>query len=399
MRVGTPGFVPERLIEARAARRILSKKALATLISVNPSTVTRWEDGTSAPDADALAELAAHLHVRREYFLRPVANSDRPLFYRTLASTLIKDLNYQESQMRWLQEISSIVEHYVDFPEVDLPDVLKGTSYKQLRDEDIERIASDLRDHWGIGHGPCLDMMPLLERIGCIVGSIEMGTSKLDGLCSWAHGNERPHILLSTDKMSFPRRQMDAAHELGHAILHHSVTEDELKKDLKEIERQAFRFASAFLLPATTYAYEVKNASLASLLSLKERWRVSVKAQIRRLSDLDLIPEDHATSLYKLYSAKGWSREEPLDREWPISEPTLLTNALQLIVNSGVRSKSDLLSVEFTMKAGDIENLTALPPGWFSKTGELIGLKLRDGTSDRNAVGASAILPFSPRRR
>jgi len=90
-------------------------------------------------------------------------------------------------------------------------------------------------------------------------------------------------------------------------------------------------------MPATTYSYEVKNASLASLLTLKERWRVSVKAQTRRLSDLDLIPEDHATSLYRLYSAKGWNREEPLDRNWPISEPAILANALQLIVDSAVR--------------------------------------------------------------
>jgi Zn-dependent peptidase ImmA (M78 family)/transcriptional regulator with XRE-family HTH domain len=396
MRVGTPGFVPERLIEARAARRILSKKALATAMSVNPSTVTRWEDGSSAPDAEALSALASQLHVRREYFLRPVAYSDRPLFYRTLSSTLVKDLNYQESQMRWLQEISGIVEHYVDFPEIDIPDVLNGASYKQLRDEDIEQIASDMRVRWGIGEGPCIDMMPLLERIGCIVASIEMGTAKLDGLCSWTSGSERPHILLSTDKMSFPRRQMDAAHELGHAILHRNVTEDELKKDLKEIERQAFRFASAFLMPATTYSYEVKSPSLASLLTLKERWRVSVKAQIRRLSDLDLIPSEYATSLYKLYSAKGWSREEPLDRNWQISEPTLLRNSLELIVESAVRGKSDLLNVEFTMKAGDIENLAALPPGWFSKAGELVSLKLRDSGSTAQAT-APTILPF-PRR-
>lgn len=365
-------------------------------MSVNPSTVTRWEDGSSAPDAEALSALASQLHVRREYFLRPVAHSDRPLFYRTLSSTLVKDLNYQESQMRWLQEISGIVEHYVDFPEIDIPDVLNGASYKQLRDEDIEQIASDMRVRWGIGEGPCIDMMPLLERIGCIVASIEMGTAKLDGLCSWASGSERPHILLSTDKMSFPRRQMDAAHELGHAILHRNVTEDELKKDLKEIERQAFRFASAFLMPATTYSYEVKSPSLASLLSLKERWRVSVKAQIRRLSDLDLIPSEYATSLYKLYSAKGWSREEPLDRNWQISEPTLLRNSLELIVESAVRGKSDLLNVEFTMKAGDIENLAALPPGWFSKAGELVSLKLRDSGSTAQAT-ASTILPF-PRR-
>lgn len=398
MRVGTPGFVPERLIEARAARRIPSKKALATLLSVNPSTVTRWEDGKSAPDADALAELAAHLHVRREYFLRPIISSDRPLFYRTLSSTSAKDLNYQESQMHWLQEISSIVEHYVDFPEVDIPDVLNGSSYKQLRDEDIEQIASDLRERWGIGHGPCTDIMQRLECIGCIVGSIEMSTSKLDGLCSWVQGSNRPYILLSTDKMSFPRRQMDAAHELGHAVLHRNVTDEELRKNLKEIERQAFRFASAFLMPVTTYPYEVKEASLAALLSLKERWRVSVKAQIRRLSDLNLIPEEHALSLYKLYSAKGWNREEPLDRDWPISKPTLLANALQLIVDSGIRSKSDLLSVEFTMKAGDIENLAALPPGWFSKNAEVIRLKLRESIAENITFSSSQIVEF-PRKK
>ncbi|HEY0120240.1 MAG TPA: ImmA/IrrE family metallo-endopeptidase [Rhizobium sp.] len=162
--------------------------------------------------------------------------------------------------MRWLQEISSTLQHYVDFPEVDIPNVMNGLTYKQLRDEDIEGIAQDLRAHWKLGQGPCLNVLEVLERIGIVVGSIEMGTSKLDGLCSWSQGEERPHILLASDKMSLPRRQMDAAHELGHAVLHKGVTEAELKADLKEIERQAFRFASAFLMPATTYVYEVIRA-------------------------------------------------------------------------------------------------------------------------------------------
>ena len=117
---------------------------------------------------------------------------------------------------------------------------------------------------------------------------------------------------------------MDAAHEMAHAILHRNVTEAELKQNLKEIETQAFRLASAFLLPSTTYPHEVSRPSLAALQTLKERWRVSIKAQIKRLADLDMLPEYHATQLYKLYSAKGWSKEEPLDREWPVSEPRLL---------------------------------------------------------------------------
>jgi Zn-dependent peptidase ImmA (M78 family) len=105
------------------------------------------------------------------------------------------------------------------------------------------------------------------------------------------------------------------------------VSGDELKKDLKAIESQAFRLASAFLLPSTTYPHEVRHPSLAALLLLKERWRVSIKAQIRRLVDLDIITPEHATDLYKLYSAKGWTREEPLDREWKVSEPRMMADA------------------------------------------------------------------------
>jgi Zn-dependent peptidase ImmA (M78 family) len=397
MRVGTPGFVAARLTEARAARRIASMSALARLLSVNASTVARWEDGSSAPDADALTALANILHVRREFFLRPVVENERPMFHRALASTLVRDIDYQRIQMKWMQEIASILQHYTDFPPVDIPDVLAGCNYKQLRNEDIERIALDLRRHWKVGEGPCTDMVPLLERIGVIVGTIEMGTAKLDGHCAWSVNEGRPHILLATDKMSFPRRQMDAAHELAHAILHRNVSEAELKKNLADIETQAFRLASAFLLPSTTYPVEVNYPSLAKLLSLKERWRVSIKAQIKRLADLEIIPAYHATDLYKLYSAKGWNREEPLDREWPLAEPRNLADAMRLIVNSGIRTKADLLAVEFTMTAGDVENITGLPAGWFSaKSGEVVQLKpevQRSATSEQPGV----VLPFSRR--
>ena len=377
MRVGTPGFVPARLVEARAARRISSQKALASLISVSPGSVSKWESGTHAPDADALVILANQLKVRPEYFLRPTFTSSRPKFCRTLSSTLVRDLDYQDAQMNWLQEVSSIVGHYVELPTLDLPDMLAGSSYKQLREEDIEQIALKLRKHWNLGEGPCADVLSLLERVGCVVGSIEMGTSKLDGLCSWAEKDGRPHILLATDKMSFARRQMDAAHELGHAILHGAVTKSELKSNLQFIEAQAFRFASAFLMPSTTYPHEVRNPSLAMLQVLKERWRVSIKAQIKRLSDLAIISSEYSTSLYKLYSAKGWnSRGEPLDNAWKLSEPSLLRDAISLIVESGTRTKTDLLNVEFTMQAGDIENLTGLAAGWFSDKGGVV-LQLR----------------------
>jgi Zn-dependent peptidase ImmA (M78 family)/DNA-binding transcriptional regulator YdaS (Cro superfamily) len=395
MRVGTPGFIGKRLTEARAGRRISSMSALARLIGVSPSTVARWEDGSIAPDANALTQLSSALQVRQEFFLRPIYKSDGPMFYRSLSSALVRDLEYQHCQMSWLHEISAILQHYVDFPAADIPDVLGSASYRQLRDEDLEQIALDLRRHWKIGEGPCADVMALLERVGFVIGAIEMGTSKLDGLCSWSTDG-RPHILLATDKMSFPRRQMDAAHEMAHAILHRNVTDAELKKNLKEIERQAFRLASAFLLPSTTYPHEVPRPSLAALQVLKERWRVSIKAQIKRLSDLEVIPEDHAPQLYKLYSAKGWSKEEPLDREWPVTEPRLLRDSMNMIVSSGIRTKDDLLAVEFTMRPGDVENLASLPPGWFSElTGEVVQLKPEATRTNTKLETSGVVVPFN----
>nr|WP_256380015.1 XRE family transcriptional regulator [Bradyrhizobium sp. Cp5.3] len=370
--------------------------ALARRLSMSASTVARWEDGTSAPDADAMTALTSALQVRREYFLRPIQKNSRAMFYRSLSSTLVRDIDYQQSQLRWLQEISSVLQHYVDFPAVDVPDVLGKSSYRQLRDEDIERIALDLRRHWKIGEGPCTDVVALLERVGAIVGSIEMGTAKLDGVCTWSEPEGRPHVLLATDKMSFPRRQMDAAHEMAHAVLHKNVSQDELKKDLKQIEDQARRLAGAFLLPSTTYPYEVKRPSLAMLQTLKERWRVSIKAQIKRLADLELIPEGHDVDLYKLYSAKGWNREEPLDCEWPLTEPRTLAHALNLIADAGVRTKADLLAVEFTMSAGDVENLASLPPGWFSApAAEVVQLKVTSSRSPSSTEMGGVVVPFT----
>ncbi len=393
MRAGTTGFISERLKEIRWARRIPSMSALARVLSINPSTVSRWEDGSYAPDPEALADLASKLGVRQEYFLRPVFSDDRPMFLRSLSDTRLRDLDYQRSQMRWLQEISNVVQHYVDLPRVDIPDVLGGVSYRQLRDEDIEKIALDLRKHWGMSDGPCTDVVGLMERVGFVIGVIEMGTRKLDGLCSWSPVDKRPHVLLASDKMSFFRRQMDAAHEMAHGILHRDVPQDEFKKNLPFIEEQAFHLASAFLLPSTIYPFEARMGSLASLVPLKERWHVSIKAQIMRLKDLEVIPEEAATHLYKMYSSKGWSRGEPMDDQWKPVEPRALKDALHLIVDEGVRSKADLLGLEFTVSAGDVENLTGLPNGWFgNEPADIVKLKpVTSGTDGISGKGADIV--------
>jgi Zn-dependent peptidase ImmA (M78 family) len=229
----------------------------------------------------------------------------------------------------------------------------------------------------------------------------EMGTTALDGLCNWSKTDGRPYMMLANDKMSFFRRQMDAAHEMSHAIIHRNVTAEELRRDFTLIERQAFRLASAFLLPASGFAMAVGYPTLSGLLTLKDQWRVSVKAMIRRCRDLDLVDDDGQIQLYKYYSAKGWNREEPLDRSTTVAQPRLLAQAIGMIADSGRRTKDELVSWDFTIPARDIEELVALPAGWFGReTGQVVHLRLNSNVRAFNDPGdqSAEVVPFSSYR-
>ena len=396
MRTGTPNFMKERLREARDARGIDTLITLAALLGVNSSTVSRWEDGSSTPAPEKLLEIAEKLNVRPTYFLRePLGHGDGPTFFRSLASARKRELRRQLARLRWLQEISTILQHYATLPVVNLPDLLNGETYRDLRDEDIERIAHDLRLHWGLGEQPIPNVIETLEHAGFIIGCDEMGTTALDGLCNWSELDQRPYILLANDKMSFFRRQMDAAHEMAHAVLHRDVSAEELRRDFKIIEKQAFRLASAFLMPATTFALAAKSPTLAKLLTIKDRWRVSVKAMIKRCRDLHLISNEEERQLYKYYSAKGWSREEPLDQIEPVAKPRLLAQALGMIVDAGKRTKPELLASEFTIPAKDVEELVGLSEGWFSdRTGEVVTLRTGAGRIRKDGHFVGEVINF-----
>ncbi|QJE73421.1 ImmA/IrrE family metallo-endopeptidase [Aerophototrophica crusticola] len=399
MKTGTPRFVKERLREAMDARGISTLVTISDLLNVHTSTISRWEHGDSTPTPEKLIELANALKVRPSYFLRPLfVHGSNPFFFRSLASARKRDLARQRARLRWAQEVSYIAQHYVKFPALNLPDFLNGASYKSLRDDDLENISKSMREHWKIGDRPITNMIEVCEKNGVVVCCDEMGTSALDGLCNWSEYDYRPYILLANDKMSFFRRQMDAAHELAHAVLHKNATHDELKNNFKLIENQAFRLASAFLMPADNFSLELGVPTLSKLLLLKEKWRVSIKAMIRRCRDLELFDEDYERQLYKYYSAKGWSREEPMDRDVQPAKPKLVYQAIRMVVEAGMRTKQDFLDNDFTIYGHDIEELFGFDEGWFDKGSGVI-LTLQPNATTASTKGTGVVVPFTPRQR
>lgn len=365
MRTGVPEFVGERLAEARAARGITSRKALADLLDKAPSTVSRWELGELQPEPAALQQMSSVLNLPVTFFLAMPDRRRSTTFFRSLQATLKTQRSMQQVQLSWLMDVTASLEEFAVLPEVVLPTDLVEGRFLSLRDEDIEGAAIQLREAWGLGLKPIPNVLRCIEDAGIVVASDLMETTKLDGLSAWDEAGERPFMLLATDKQSFARRQFDAAHELGHLALHRAVTEGELEKHFRLIEEQANRFAAAFLLPADQYPLEVSEVGLWALERLKTRWKVSMKAQIVRLSQLSLIGEEQAQRLYRAYNARGYAKGEPMDDHWALQEPTLLSDVMHAIVDEGGVSKAELLE-HFTLGASDVERLARLPRGWLT---------------------------------
>ena len=394
MRNGVPGFVGAKLAEARLGRGISSRKALADMLQRAPSTVIRWEEGETSPEPAALSELSRALSVPEEFFLTERPGGGGLSFFRSVSASLKSDRNAQETRLLWLSDITAVAEHYAYLPQVDIPDVLRGRTFRTLRDDDIEQAAQVARDYWGLGLAPISNMVAFLERIGVVVASEAMETDCLDAVSRWG-ADDRPYVLLADDKQSMVRRQFDCAHELGHLVLHRHVSKEEFADNFKLIESQADRFASAFLLPSAQFPLEVGRCALWDLERLKIRWRVSIKAQIVRLSRLCIVDKDAATRLFKIYSAKGYSRSEPFDAEWELPRPTLLADVFRTIVSEGQLSKSELRA-DFSLLPHDVESLSALPSGWLtSETARVVILRpLRSDKASIRDRGESSIIPI-----
>jgi Zn-dependent peptidase ImmA (M78 family) len=97
---------------------------------------------------------------------------------------------------------------------------------------------------------------------------------------------KQPLVVLTADK-TLDRQRFDAAHELGHLVLH---IEEEAGNRI--LEEQAHMFAAAFLMPQALIKNDLPSRLEWSVFrSLKEIWGVSVQALLRRAKDLDRMSE------------------------------------------------------------------------------------------------------------
>jgi Zn-dependent peptidase ImmA (M78 family) len=149
-------------------------------------------------------------------------------------------------------------------------------------------------------------MVHLLEAKGIEVYWLNVQSPCVDAV-SYRRAAQ-PFVFLNTASTSGERCRLSAAHELGHLVLHPDLS----SLDNHEIEDEANRFASAFLLPREQFEAEAPRAPILDLLlQLKNRWEVSVAAMIVRGYQLGRYSRWHYENAFKELSRRGWRTKEP----------------------------------------------------------------------------------------
>ncbi|GEO26692.1 transcriptional regulator [Alicyclobacillus acidoterrestris] len=356
-------LVPLRLKQARQARGITASE-LAELVGVSRQMINRYESGASLPSPEVCFRLAQELNVPIGFFSKPVDETDSAgaVFYRKAAATTDRVQRMVEERVRWIWNITSYIEKFVDLPKKDLPDFGnierpdEGWNY-----DVIEELAAKTRRAWGLGDGPIGNLVMLLEQHGVIIGRLPEMSQHVDA-CSWVT-KSHPFMLLESSKTAV-RERFDLAHELGHLVLHTGIDPEIVldKQTHKRIEDEAHRFASAFLLPKDTFSMEVVLPSLAQLQILKSRWKVSISAMVYRIRDLELIDQMSFQRLYKQISGRGWNRQEPLDDSLEKEQPSLLRESFELLIEHQIKTPEGILN-DLELPQADVESLCVLPKG------------------------------------
>ena len=397
---GTVGFIGERLSEALEVRGV-SGAALAQMIGITPMAVYQYVRGNTSPRPETMQRICQTLNFPERFFKKPVrkrSDDEQEKFWRSFSSATKSARLQAGRRFRWVKEIVEYLDTTLEFPAVNLPAFDIPPDPLSLNSDDIERLAGNLRAFWHVGEGPISNLTLLLENNGIILSRLAMGTDRIDAFSQWSDTDKLPYIVLATDKSNGVRSRSDAGHELGHLAVHRLLDNSSIRKGAihKEVEKQAFLFGAAFLLPEDQFLSELWAPTLDAFRSLKDRWKVAIGMMIHRCVDLRVITEDQAKRLWINYNRRKWKTKEPLDDDIQIEHPRLLRKSMELLVSEGVKTPQAILE-DLSLPMGDVAEICGLPTNFFTGDSGVVQMpRLRtSGTSsERNGAPRGQIVQF-----
>lgn len=349
-------FEPTRLMVARR-RRGLTQRELADVCNKTSQYISMLERGEWVPSQEMVNEMARALDFPSSFFFKePIElTDDDALSFRARRSmkSETRDVGLGTGDIA-ANIISVDLEERFRLPNPDIPDYSSRSP---------EEAADQLRADWKLGYEPIQNMVHLLESKGVRMYWLHHESPSLDAYCFWK--DEKPFIVLNSLKDAGERARFDAAHELGHLVLHRC----EKSLDTKKIEDEANRFASAFLMPAETFQLEFPDRpELGHLYRLKPRWKVSVSAMVMRGADLNIFSEWQKRQALTQLSAMGMRTKEKL--RIPREQSKLHKMVFEALAKSDISSVaySEMLNLSFN----DVGELMPVAQEFVSKAGSTI---------------------------
>lgn len=340
-------FDGKRLSVARRLRR-MQRTALAAQTSVTAAAITQYERG-GRPTNTVAAELALALGVPIEFFRqgRPLTTvSTGEAHFRSLRATPAISRDQALAFAEIALAVIEVIEQYVDLPQVtDIIEPIDDEPSPTL----IASIAADTRSRLRVEPGPVPHVTRLLEAHGIITLRLPPEIDpRVDAFSTEA--GHRPLVLLSPLKDDRARSRFDAAHELGHLVMHQDV-----EPGSKIIETHAHQFAAEFLAPTPELEPDLpRKVDWDALLQAKTKWGISLAALVYRCHAIGLWGEHSYRRANQHLRSQGCPEPGPLG---PPESPYLLGAAVDLLNQAGTTTDDLARASRFTIE--QIDNIVA----------------------------------------
>ena len=331
-----------RLKEARLFNH-LTMSSLADQVGVSKQAISKYEHNKIEISSNVFQKLVQVLNFPLYFFtdVEKVPYQDDGTFYRSRLTATQSEKQPSKTYKKAAAYLRDYFENYIDFPTLDTNIELDGSP---------ENAANELRELWQLDDRPINDIVDLMERHGLIIVNVDFNSNKIDARSGYVEIGEKQYyiVLVNAENTNFFREQFTLAHELGHYAMHAKLyhpQEDLLGQDYRNIENEANKFASAFLMPKDSFTADLTRdgfINLDTFIDLKSKWNVSIAAMVHRAHDLELIDDREYVKLQKQISYRGWRTKEIMDDEKIMSEPKALNQAFELLEEHRVVHPKDL---------------------------------------------------------
>jgi Zn-dependent peptidase ImmA (M78 family)/DNA-binding XRE family transcriptional regulator len=293
-------------LRVRQAREFhgLTQTELAGRTGVDQSTIALVESGLRQPSVELLASIAIQTGFPPAFFRlgSPPELALGSMLFRALRSTTARERDQAQRYGEIVYETAQrMAAEVITTNPLRLPRLDGTTSPEQAAE--ITRASLGIAPDRPVGH-----LINLVERSGVIVLALPTRLPKRDAFSVWTDSAPSvPLIALSTG-VPGDRLRYSVGHEVGHLVLHSAPV-----GTVATVEREANRFAAAFLLPESAMRQElIPPLTLSTLAELKPRWGVAMQALVMRAKELEIVTAGQASYLFKQFGLRGWRTLEPV---------------------------------------------------------------------------------------